>query len=332
MKLAIAGTGMISEEVLDTAARMGFSVTELCSTPRSEEKAQEWSRKYAIPAVYTDYAKMLREMKADVVYLGIPNILHHSYTRQALENGRNVIVEKPFTCSIREAEELIALAEEKGLFLFEAITTRYLSNYHKIRGWLDKIGPVRIVSCNFSQYSSRYDAFQKGIIAPVFDPEKCGGALMDLNLYNVQWIMGLFGVPKAVHYRANMEKGIDTSGILTMDYDGFQAVSIAAKDCGAPCNYTIQGTKGYILQTAPANGCLSVGYHLNDGTEEWISQEATPENYAKRLEPEFRFFAEQIQCGNTEKCYQELQLTKQVCRILEEARRSAGIRFPVDAK
>src|SRR5699024_7233687 len=82
---------------------------------------------------------------------------------------------------------------------------------------------------------------------------------------------GLFGEPQQVHYAANLERGIDTSGILTMDYRSFKAVSIAAKDCAAPPRYVIQGTRGYLLQKSTANFCGPVTLHLNDGREEHFS-------------------------------------------------------------
>ena len=91
---------------------------------------------------------------------------------------------------------------------------------------------------------------------------------MDLNVYNISYIVGLFGEPNQVHYLPNMERGIDTSGILTMEYNSFKAVSMAAKDCGAPARYVIQGTKGYILQKSTANWCGGVTFHPNQGKEE----------------------------------------------------------------
>ena len=129
-----------------------------------------------------------------------------------------------------QTEELVELARHKKVFLFEAVTTQYLENYAKIRELLPRVGTVKLVQCNFSQYSSRYDAFCEGRVASSFDPACAGGALMDLGVYNVSYIVGLFGEPNQVHYIANIERGIDTSGILTMEYSGFKAVSMAAKD------------------------------------------------------------------------------------------------------
>ena len=325
MKLAIAGTGMIVREVLPYLRDWDWEPAALCGTPRSRDAADRLAEEHRIPAVYTDYETMLSETDADAVYAAVPNFLHYRFVRQALERGRNVIVEKPMTSNDREARELEALARENGRFLFEAITTVYLPNYQKTREWLHRIGSVRIVTCNYSQYSSRYDRFRAGETLPVFDPAKSGGALMDLNLYNLHYLLGLFGEPDAVRYQANMERGIDTSGVLFLDYGTFQAVSIAAKDCSGPCRYAIQGTDGYLLMESPANACLDVTLRLNDGTVETFA-----ENPVHRMEPEFRWFAEQLAAGDPAACYERLRHSVAVSRVQTMARLGAGIRFPAD--
>ena len=230
MRLGILGTGKIVQEFLPWLAGPDapFTVQGLCSTERSAPLAEELCARYHIPQHTTNYLELLQWV--DVVYLAVPNLQHTRYARVALEAGRHVIVEKPMAPSAAETEALVALARHKKVFLFEAMTTLYLENYNKIRELLPKIGTVKLVQCNFSQYSSRYDAFCAGETPVSFDPARAGGALMDLNVYNISYIVGLFGEPNQVHYTANVERGIDTSGILTMEYNSFRAVSIAAKD------------------------------------------------------------------------------------------------------
>ena len=74
---------------------------------------------------------------------------------------------------------------------------------------------------------------------------------MDLGVYNVSYIVGLFGEPNQVHYTANVERGIDTSGILTMDYTGFKAVSMAAKDCAAPAGASFRARRATSSRNPP---------------------------------------------------------------------------------
>lgn len=325
MKLAIAGTGQIVRTVLPYLREWGWETAAICATERSAGKGRELAGQCGCQKVFTDYAAMLAEAEADAVYLGVPNSLHAMMGKQALLTGWNVIIEKPIASNLREAQELASLARQKKLFLYEAITTVYQPDYASLKEQLDRIGAVRLVSCNYSQYSSRYDAFCRGELHPAFDPEKSGGALMDLNLYNIHWLLGLFGAPDQVEYHANTERGIDTSGILLLQYPGFQAVSIAAKDCASPGRYLIQGTKGYLIQTTPANECGAVTLHLNNGMEEIFH---TPTQH--RMEAEFCTFARQMQEGDLNACYLMLVHSLEVSRIQTQARLSAGIRFPAD--
>ena len=325
MKLGIVGSGKIVQEFLPwLASSPAFEVAALCSTQRSADKAAALCAQYGVPLHVTDYSQLLAAV--DVVYIALPNLLHTAYAKAALEAGRHVIVEKPLAPCASEAAALSALAHRKGCFLFEAVTTQYLENYRKLRQLLPRVGQVKLVQCNFSQYSSRYDAFCAGQTAPVFDPQQAGGALMDLAVYNVSYIVGLFGEPQQVHYAANVEKGIDTSGILTMDYRSFKAVSIAAKDCAAPPRYVIQGTRGYLLQKSTANFCGPVTLHLNDGREEHFSLNGK----RPRCAAEFEVIAHAIATGDQELCSGMLETSLAVSRVLTAARQTAGIKFPCD--
>ncbi len=327
MKLAIAGTGQIVQTVLPYLADWGWEVAAICATVRSAGKAGELAAQCGNAAVFTDFSQMLAETDAGVVYIGTPNSLHISMAEAALLSGKHVIVEKPLASSLDESERLADLAMKKGLFLFEAITTVYQPDYAALKAQLHRIGDIKLVSCNFSQFSSRYEAFQRGETPPVFDPQKSGGALMDLNLYNIHWLLGLFGMPEEVVYHANIDRGIDTSGVLWMQYPNFQAVSAAAKDSSSPNRYIIQGTNGYLLQNTPANICGEVTLHLNDGTEETFHIQTQ-----HRMEMEFRAFQQEIQEQDFENCYEALSRSLEASSVLTEARKSAGIRFPSDAE
>ena len=325
LRLGILGSGRIVQEFLPwLAASPSIEAAALCSTERSAAAAAGLCAQYGVPLHTTDYDKLLAAV--DAVYIAVPNLLHTPYARAALEAGRHVIVEKPMAPCAAEAASLAALARKKGLFLFEAMTTQYLPNYRQLRVLLPRIGPVKVVQCGFSQYSSRYDAFCAGQTAPAFDPQQAGGALMDLGVYNVSYIVGLFGEPQQVHYTANIERGIDTSGILTMDYRSFKAVSIAAKDCSAPPRCVIQGVKGYLLQKSTPNFCGPVTLHPNAGREEHFSLNGK----RPRCAAEFESIARAIDAGDQELCASMLDTSLAVSRVLTAARQSAGIKFPCD--
>mgnify|MGYP000360554339 CR=1 FL=1 len=271
MKLGILGTGKIVQEFLPwLVEHTPFTVQAICSTPRSAELAQSLCGQYGVPQHTTNFLELLQWV--DVVYIAVPNLQHVRYARVALEAGKHVIVEKPMAPTAAQTEELVNLARHKKVFLFEAVTTQYLENYAKIRELLPRIGTVKLVQCNFSQYSSRYDAFMNGQTPPVFDPAYCGGALMDLNIYNIYFVVGLFGDPKAVHYYPNRHaNGIDTSGILILEYPNFVCQCTAAKDSSAHNSAQIIGTEGSILIEPGSNNCQKLVV-TRKGKEPYISE------------------------------------------------------------
>lgn len=183
MKLGIIGSGQIVTAFISELVKMeGMEVCGIMDVPQAKEHLQQLCKENGVKNAVTDFESLV-DLGIDTAYVAVPNFLHFEYCKKALEKGLNVIVEKPMCSNDTEVKELKRIAEEKKCFLFEAITTVYFDSYTKIKEWLPKIGKVKLVNCNYSQYSSRYDAFKEGTVLPAFDPKKSGGALMDLNLY-----------------------------------------------------------------------------------------------------------------------------------------------------
>ena len=324
MRLGIVGAGMIVKEFLPKLVKME-DVEVVAIQARRLEVVRDLCEANDVPHAVTSFEELV-DTGIDTVYVAVPNALHHSYCKQALEAGLNVVVEKPMCANLREAQELADLARERGAFLFEAITAVHLPAFAKVQEWLGRIGKVKLVDCNFSQYSSRYDAFRAGTVAPAFDPAQAGGALMDINLYNVHWVVDLFGAPQDITYFANVERGIDTSGTLVLRYPGFLATCVGAKDCAGPKLFAIQGIDGYISLDLNPGLVGTAHLRLNDGT-----QEDFEEVYVDaRVVPEFRAFADCIAQGDHERCDVLLAKSLEVARVLTEARMDAGIVFPAD--
>lgn len=245
MNLGIVGAGMIVKDFLSFTHELPEIKLEAI-VARNIENLKNLQNTYNIKQIYTDLDECLSSPSIDTIYVAVPNNLHYLVAKKALEAGKNVICEKPFTLNYHETVELFELAESKNLILIEAITNQYLPNYLEIKENLSKIGNIRLVECNFSQLSSRYEAFKKGIIAPVFDKNQGGGVLGDLNIYNIHFVVGLFGAPKNSEYYPNIVREVDTSGILILEYDEFKVVCIAAKDTYNNSYANIQGDKGLI--------------------------------------------------------------------------------------
>ena len=272
MKLAILGTGLIVRTVLPVLEEIeGIELISILSTPRSIAIGEELAQTYSIAQATSSFDDILSNPEIDTVYVALPNHLHFDYAKKALQSGKHVICEKPFTMTFAEFEDLAAIAKEKNLILLEAITNQYRANFQFVKDNLQKLGDIKIVECNFSKYSSRYDAFLRGEIAPAFDPAQGGGALRDLNIYNIHFVVGLFGQPERVQYLANMENSIDTSGMLTMDYGTFKVVCIAAKDSNSEVNSTIQGIKGILSINGSISTVPEVALTLNGQKSEIIN-------------------------------------------------------------
>lgn len=321
MKLAVLGTGKIVQEFLPMIQQVtDVELVALLSTPRSLDKAKEMQVQYHIQEVYTDYETLLGNATIDTVYVALPNHLHYQYTKAALLQGKNVICEKPFTLNAQQLQELIQIATEKRVILLEAITNQYLNNFLQIKKDLAQLGKIKIVECNYSQYSSRYDAFKEGKILPAFDPQKGGGALMDINIYNIHFVVGLFGKPEKVQYLANIERDIDTSGILVLDYGAFKAVCIGAKDSTAQIRSVIQGTDGSIEVLGATNEMPR--YERRSKTE----IEAVNVNLDKhRMYQEFEKFTEVIDQKDLAFALEQLNHSLTVMQVVDQALESANL-------
>lgn len=327
MKLGITGCGMIVHDLFRFIHDVeGVELIAMASIPDEYETVKELAQDNHVLKTYQCYEDMLEDKEVEVIYLGVPNHLHYPMCKLALEKGKHVICEKPFTSHLKELEELAKLSKEKNLILLEAISTQYLPNVLKMKELLKEVGQVKIVSANYSQYSSRYNAFKEGNILPAFDYTKSGGALMDLNIYNIHLVVSLFGKPQDVYYQANVEKGIDTSGIITLDYGNFKAVLIGAKDCKAPIMTSIQGDQGCILVTTPANTVADFKILKNDNTETAYNEQ----DGKHRMYFEFVEFVKIIDNKDYQKANDMMEKSLIAMEIATKARQSAGVTFIAD--
>ncbi len=321
MNLGILGTGKIVQEFLPEIGNLKIGYKAILGTLRSKERVENLAAQYKLDKIYFDYDELLADEKLDTIYVALPNNLHYEFAKKALLAGKNVIVEKPAVTTVEEFQDLKKIAAENKKILIEALTVHYMPAYLSIREDLKQLGDIKIVSMNYSQYSSRYDAFKQGEILPAFDPKKAGGALMDINVYNINFVVGLFGKPKSFTYTANIERGIDTSGVMVLDYENFKAVCIGAKDCQVLTASTIQGDKGNIFMEIPANmiDAYIVNYNNGDGNVQAFDEDK------HRMLYEFETFIEMIDSQDFERAEEMLNISGIVAQILQGGREQVGI-------
>ena len=272
-----------------------------------------------------DLERILSDEEIDVIYVALPNALHYEYAMKALKHGKHVILEKPFTVYYKDAKKLIDYASRHSLIIFEAIVTIHNPYYQKAVKAKDEIGEIKMVTCNYSQYSRRYDRFKKGEILPAFSKDLAGGALLDLGVYNVHFVTGMFGMPKDVKYFPNVEKGVDTSGVLVLDYGKFKATCIAAKDCKADSYCLVQGDKGYLRNNTTSSRCADFVVKMNDGKEKRFSQDKRGEFDSWKYE--IKEFIRLYRNNDLQKAAEYNRQTLTVAKVLDKALKSAGLDY-----
>ena len=317
MNLGIIGSGKIVHDFLTIANQIkSFSIIGISSTKGSIKVLEELQSKYSIPDIYTNNERLLSNPNIDTVYVAVPNVLHFSICKQAINNNKNVICEKPMVYTTKEAQELKKLANEHEVYIVEAITNIYLDNFGKIKSSIDKLGKLHIVSLNYTQYSTRYDELKNGNMLPVFDPQKGGGALMDLEIYNIHLAVGLFGFPDTVEYIPNYQYGTDTSGVIIMKYPSMICVMIASKDSYTDTESFIEGENGSLVINGLINQLPSFTIQSRNGK----CEEFSFNKYNHRMISEFNSFIDMFDTNNTRLIDNAFNHSLDVLKVLEMAK------------
>ncbi len=324
MKFGTIGTGMIVQRVIEGILDAPGSEC-IAVYSRTEEKGRKLADEYGVKKVYTDLDAMFSDPEIDWIYVASPNSLHYGHTMAALRAGKNVLCEKPFASNARQAQEMADLAREKGLLLYEALTTTFLKNYAVMQEMMKKIGRLRLITGGYSQYSSRYDQLKQGIVTNAFDPNFSGGCLMDINYYNVAFCVSLFGEPEKASYAANFYGNIDTSGIAVLEYPDFVCQCTGAKDTWGDNTVQLQGEDGYIVIYGGSNGITGLRLVTREGEE--VVPEGAP---FARWREELYELDRIVSSGDRADCDRRMEITLATMRTIDRLRVSAGLRFPAD--
>lgn len=247
MKWGILATGNIAGKFASTIRQMeGEGQTLAAVGSRRAESAAAFAGRYGIPRAHGSYEALAADPSVEAVYVATPNSLHDPDVRLCLENGKHVLCEKPFTLTAAQARELYALADAKGLFLMEALWTRFLPLYGRLRELLAEgaIGRVERVSCQYGFVAQGARRERK------FRSELGGGALLDIGVYNLGFLQMMLGEPagvetEEVHFT---EFGTDDYSRLRLVWpDGCEAVSVQAIGQELPRHALLEGTKGSVF-------------------------------------------------------------------------------------
>ena len=337
LKFGTIGSGMIVNRVIEGILDAPGAELEAVYS-RSQEKGQDLAARFGAKKVYTDLDAMLADPEIDWVYVASPNSLHFPQTMQALEAGKNVLCEKPFASTAAQAEAMFARAEEKGVLLYEALTTPFLKNYELLREQLARIGRLRLALAVYSQYSSRYDLLRQGTVTNAFDPNFSGGGLMDINYYNVALMVSLFGEPKeAVYWENRASSGVDSSGAALLRYDDFICQCAGGKDVNGDNGVQFQGEDGSVYILGACNALPQIRsvireYSPSGAPGGWRTEEFPPSPFPNQWREEMRALSAIVAAGDRADCLRRKETTLGTMRTIDRLRLSAGIVFADDSK
>lgn len=291
MNLSIIGSGKIVQEALPViTATPGITVRSLWARPHSLEKAQALAARYNISRVTSSYSDILSKSQIDTVYIALINSVHYDYALQALQAGKHVILEKPACLCAEELQRLAAEARQRHLMLFEAVTLLHLSAFHLLQTeLLPQLGTIRHVECNYSQRSSRLDAYLHGEVLPAFDPAAGGGALMDINIYNLHFAIALLGQPQSAHYYCRRGfNGVDLAGTAVLGAQEWGCLCTGSKETDAPSFGLVQGDNGWLRIDSSVSTMSAITLCLRGQQPQQVP--LSPVTH--RLAPEFAAFAD----------------------------------------
>jgi predicted dehydrogenase len=212
---------------------------------RSLDRAKAFGMDFGVPRCHGSYEQLAADPEVDLIYVATPHPFHRENTILALRAGKHVLCEKPFAVNARQAADMIAVARDCGLFLMEAMWTRFLPVTRKVREWLDAgaIGQVRQFTADLG-FCGPPDPSGR-----LLNPALAGGALLDVGIYTVSYASMLFGGPPAdLHALAHMgTTGVDEQTAMVLSYpEGQLALLSCAVRTNTPQDGRIDGTAGRI--------------------------------------------------------------------------------------
>ncbi|ROO87320.1 putative dehydrogenase [Actinocorallia herbida] len=211
---------------------------------RSAERAAAFGDRFAVARRYGDYSALAADPEVDVVYVATPASRHEQDTLALLEAGKHVLCEKPFALDAGQARRMAEAARRRGLFLMEAMWSRFLPAYRTLTEVLadGRIGTPLLVEADFGM---------RWPVQPehrLFDPRRGGGALLDLGVYPVQLCSLVLGpVEHVVADGLIGETGVDEQVAAVLRHGGGRlGVVKTAIRTVMTCTARIAGTDGSI--------------------------------------------------------------------------------------
>jgi predicted dehydrogenase len=318
VRWGIVGPGRIASRVIkDFPYVAGAEAVAVAS--RSTERAQAFASEHGLRRAYGSYHEIMDDEDVDVVYITTPHPQHHAIAVAAIAAGKAALVEKSFTATVAGAEEIIATARQRQVFVMEAMWTRFQPAIVAARALIDEgaIGEVRQLQADLG-VDRPYNPADR-----LFDPAQGGGAMLDLGVYVVSFAQYFLGTPDRIEVSGSLAPtAVDAEAGLLLGYDdGRVATLLISLKYHTPGAARIQGTNGWIEVPPRFHHPHRIVLHRRGQEPETISRPPLGTGYSHELLE----VTECVRAGRTESVIMPLRDTLAVQRILNEASEKLGV-------
>jgi predicted dehydrogenase len=321
VRFGVVGTGWIASAFTADLALLDDAMVAAVGS-RSQESADRFGERHGVGRRHASYAELVADPEVDVVYVATPHPGHHDAAMLAIGSGKAVLVEKPFTMDARQATDLVDAARREGVFLMEAMWTRFLPHMVRVREVLaaGTLGQVVTVTADHGQWFAADPEHR------VFAPALGGGALLDLGVYPVSLASMVLGAPDVVTARSSKAfTGVDAQTSVILDHaGGAQAVLTTTLLARSPTRAAIVGTDARIEIDTVWYQPSSFTVISRDGQVLERYDEAQVGNGLRHQA------AEVVRClraGETQSPVLPLDETLAVMRTMDEVRRQIGLTY-----
>ncbi|MBR2806019.1 MAG: Gfo/Idh/MocA family oxidoreductase [Oscillospiraceae bacterium] len=316
---AVIGTGVIANEMAQALEKMGKHLYSVAN--RTHEKGVAFAEKYGIGKVYDSIDEVFTDNDVDIIYITTPHNTHYGFMKNALENGKHVLVEKSVTLNSRELNEMVALARGNGLVLAEAMTIWHMPLYKKLWALIEsgQMGKVQMMTVNFGSFKD-YDMTNR-----FFNLDLAGGAMLDIGVYALSAVRSFMSEsPDSVlsQWRSSPTGSDEQSTVLLSNRNGEMAAIALSMHSKQPKRIMISCERGYIEITEFPRADHAIIVDAVTG----IRTEVDAGSAADALLYEMQDMEEAISTDN--RTFMKLELTKDVMDLMTGLRKEWGLKYP----
>ena len=322
LRVGIIGAGWIAEKAAITLN--GLTDCEAYAiASRSKEKADAFAETWKMRKAYGSYAELIADPSVDLVYVATPHSHHYDVTRDALLAGKPCLVEKAFMANYRQAKEIVDLSRERGVFLAEAIWTRYQPVVGMVRDLISsgRIGTPRLVTATLG--------YSMGDKPRIMRADLCGGALLDLGVYALNFVRMFFDadIASITSQCVKSQTGMDLTNAMTLVLsDGVLCNLQSSAACVGDNIGVIAGTDGnLIIDNINNPQKITVNTHDRVFVEDIpVPQQITGYEY------QFIACRQALIDGLLEPREMPLEETLYIMELMDSFRRQWDVRYPMD--